>query len=285
MDEKKADRSELPNISELATKSELDNKADRSEITSLEGYATEEYVNNAVANAGGSSNSGNYLKLVDDLDNYEGTEGEIVKYSGNSNDKYIQGADYKYRLSYKNITVSSTGNSAIRYQIKKCDNSNFNNYHIIGPGNESDVIIDNENIPSDPFMYNNSDSSTCVYYLGNLELNKDVIVKYYDVIKYGTVSNIDSNSATITFENTNITIYVKSIQELSLKLGVIEEIAKIIYLWSKPDAFLFYDNNKLKMVFYTRTDGITLTTPYNIIGDKRKFIELTDFCKRALNIE
>lgn len=54
MDEKKADRSELPNISELATKSELDNKADRSEIPSLEGYATEEYVNNAVANAGGA---------------------------------------------------------------------------------------------------------------------------------------------------------------------------------------------------------------------------------------
>lgn len=54
MDEKKADRSELPNISELATKSELDNKADKSEIPSLEGYATEEYVNNAVANAGGA---------------------------------------------------------------------------------------------------------------------------------------------------------------------------------------------------------------------------------------
>lgn len=41
--------------------------------------------------------TGNYLKQVDDLDNYIGNEGEIIQYTGQTNEKYINGYVYEYK--------------------------------------------------------------------------------------------------------------------------------------------------------------------------------------------
>lgn len=43
------------------------------------------------------SETGNYLKQVDDLNSYIGSNGEIVQYVGPTNDKYINGYTYKYQ--------------------------------------------------------------------------------------------------------------------------------------------------------------------------------------------
>lgn len=274
-------------IGYLTEHQDLSDYASKSEIPSLTGYATEEYVNNAIANAGGSGNNGNYLKLIDNLDDYEGSEGEIVKYSGASNDKYIQGADYKYTLSDKNITISSDDNYANRLVITNCTDSNFDNSHLITPYYDS-LSIPNENLPAEPFMAGYYGSYS-IYCLGNPELNKEVILVSIDDVKYGTITDINGNTKTITFEDTNIVIDT-SFTQLPLTLGVIEEMAKVVYLHPSgfaysTNAFLFYDSDKLKMLMYKQYDENRIKTPYNITGVKVKRIELTDFCKRALNIE
>ena len=49
--------------------------------------------------------SGDYLKQVSDLDSYEGTDGDIVQYTGPNTDKYTNGYTYQYRLSQNSIVI------------------------------------------------------------------------------------------------------------------------------------------------------------------------------------
>ena len=290
LDEKKADRSELPNISELATKSELDNKADRSEIPSLEGYATEEYVNNAVANAGGSSNSGNYLKLVNDLDNYEFAKGEIVKYNGNTG-TYINGADYQQKETTTNGILIPAGSYKANFgdQYRDLEWSERSNGLFLSTPNGYFTNISDEDYSIKILLYDSASKIFCV--------PSDVKVGDYAItnltgtaISFEKVTAVGQNNSSGYPES--ITIYGKGVFSYNncLKKGEGGYI----------NGNLFVGNTSYPYLYITYVDGIShmfVAESYNnakgsqtnediyLSGETIKSIELTDFCKRALNIE
>lgn len=82
--------------------------------------------------------TGNYLELVDDLDAYtDAPDGKIVKYVGQTNEKYTRGFDYE-RVAGGSIELPENS------EIIRCDSS-LRNYGDIGDGDVSSI--------SGPFWY------------------------------------------------------------------------------------------------------------------------------------
>ena len=293
LDEKKADRSELPDWTQFATASDLNNKADRSEIPSLEGYATEEYVNNAVANAGGSSNSGNYLKLVNDLDNYEFAKGEIVKYNGNTG-TYINGADYQQKETTTNGILIPAGSYKTNFK---------DSYRNSGWSNNSNGLF--LSTPNGYFtdISDKDYSIKLLLYGSDYELfgvPSDIKVGDYAITGFIGDKNISFEKVTAVGQNDpdnggypkSITIYDKGSRKFYFR-PIKGEGGYI-------NGNLFVGNIHYTDLYITYVDGkahIFVATPLNnakgsqtnediyLSGETIKSIELTDFCKRALNIE
>ena len=283
----KADRSELPDWTQFVTASELNNKADRSDIPSLEGYATEEYVNNAVANAGGSSNSGNYLKLVNDLDNYEFAEGEIVKYNGNTG-TYINGADYQQKETTTNGILIPAGSYKTNFGSQ--DWSQCSNGLFLSPPNGYFTNISARDYSIKILLYDKGNKKFSV--------PSDVKVGDYAITGFAKDNAISFEKVTAVGQNNSegypqrITIYGKG----DFAYISCPEKGEGGYI----NGNLFVGNTSYTNLYITYVDGIShmfIASPYNeskgpqtnediyLSGKTIKSIELTDFCKRALNIE
>lgn len=81
---------------------------------------------------------GNFLKLVDDLDAYtDASDGEIVKYTGQTNEKYTRGFDYERKAGdvvvipqgeyYLDIPQNYPGYPMGVYRFKEIKKGNYNN--------------------------------------------------------------------------------------------------------------------------------------------------------------
>lgn len=286
----------------IATKSELNNKANVSDIPSLDGYATEEYVNNAIANAGGNNEpvSGNYLKLVDDLDTYEGTDGEIVKYSGSTNDKYIQGADYVYHevstvilpannkcwsVSNKSLSEDYTDLVPTLFTYKPTKNltlSLFKRTYTDTMGGVKQTFTEYVAVDLNNLTYvitkkftNTSDYGGYVSYSTPTLTNNTLSVTYnYVTNTYNFVGNITPFDKTYTYNKNICYTYNPTISE--------NHNNWLIACIVDSNNNMKWATNNYSIVF--SSSATTTSTIECTISDGEKYT-LTDFCKRALNIE
>lgn len=325
---------DIPNPNLFATKEEVKLKANISDIPTLDGYATEEYVDNAIANAGGNSSetvSGKYLKIVDNLDTYKGTEGEIVKYGG-ATGTYIQGADYICKKSIKttipintikltptegtSLKYSNSADSLVNIDIPNniwCNNI-FTKIPVLYNANGIDTSVDSIGVRSWNLNDDNYDPLLYAFTTLTPKIGDSIIVckGYWKESEY---SNIILKRCTITYisatydtmiatdnANNNYTFtqgwstdviydfdkYITENNHLLIRIPD-ETPENIINEFVNMEINICYDTTAKAMILLP---NINTTDVYNmsntntqlVIGENDLSFELTDFCKRALNV-
>lgn len=169
--------------------------------------------------------SGDYLKQVSDLDSYEGTDGEIVQYTGPNTDKYTNGYTYQYRLSQDSVVIP-TGTKFITVRNNEFIQPGTYVYNETAQFNEpvfslkqARSILNSENIYFTTYSYNHIEIGDKSFWDKNGNLYKvtdkadsssRIRLENNDIIRIEKEVNLSTESDKYTSDSGNIIYLLKS---------------------------------------------------------------------------